>query len=84
VKLTPELRGVEAVGPVIVARLNVELVEEKEAMTQLVAMGNWIVANADARMSACKRRSFEDSTGQRRLLIVQVGAMGRAARDAGR
>jgi tetraacyldisaccharide 4'-kinase len=39
VKLTPELRGrLEAIGPVIVARLNVELVEEKEAMTQLVAM----------------------------------------------
>jgi tetraacyldisaccharide 4'-kinase len=39
VKLPPELRGrLEAVGPVIVARLNVELVEEKEAMTQLVAM----------------------------------------------
>jgi tetraacyldisaccharide 4''-kinase len=39
VKLSPELRGrLEAVGPVIVARLNVELVEEKEAMTQLVAM----------------------------------------------
>jgi len=39
VKLTPALRGrLEAVGPVIIARLNVELMEEKEAMTQLVAM----------------------------------------------
>jgi tetraacyldisaccharide 4'-kinase len=39
VKLTPDLRGrLEAVGPVIVARLNVELVDEKEAMTQLVGM----------------------------------------------
>ena len=39
VKLTPVLRGrLEAVGPVIVARLHVELVEEKEAMSQLVAM----------------------------------------------
>jgi tetraacyldisaccharide 4'-kinase len=39
VKLTPELRGrLEAVGPVIVARLIVELVGEKEAMSQLVKM----------------------------------------------
>jgi tetraacyldisaccharide 4'-kinase len=39
VKITPELRErLEAVGPLIVARLNVELVDEKEAMAQLVGM----------------------------------------------
>jgi tetraacyldisaccharide 4'-kinase len=39
VKITPELRGrLEDVGPLIVARLNVELVDEKEAMAQLVGM----------------------------------------------
>lgn len=39
VKITPELRDrLEAVGPLIVARLNVELVDEKEAMAQLVGM----------------------------------------------
>ena len=39
VKITPELRGrLEDVGPLIVARLNVELVDEKDAMAQLVGM----------------------------------------------
>jgi tetraacyldisaccharide 4'-kinase len=39
VKLTPEMRErLETVGPVIVARLKVELVNEKEALAQLVRM----------------------------------------------
>jgi tetraacyldisaccharide 4'-kinase len=39
VKLTAEMRGrLETVGPLIVASLNVELVEEKDAMAQLVGM----------------------------------------------
>lgn len=39
VKITPDLRDrLEAVGPLIVARLNVELVNERDAMTQLVGM----------------------------------------------
>lgn len=39
VKIKPEMRTrLEAVGPVIVARLNVELVDEKDAMAQLVSM----------------------------------------------
>ncbi|HTH52773.1 MAG TPA: tetraacyldisaccharide 4'-kinase [Edaphobacter sp.] len=39
VKLTPVLRErLEAVGPVIVARLQVDLVNEKEAMAELVGM----------------------------------------------
>lgn len=39
VKITPEMRErLEAVGPLIVARLNLELVDEKEAMAQLVGM----------------------------------------------
>ena len=39
VKITPELRGrLEDVGPLIVARLNVELMDEKDAMAQLVGM----------------------------------------------
>ena len=39
VKLTPEMRErLETIGPIVVARLHVELVEEQEAMTQLVAM----------------------------------------------
>jgi len=46
VKLTPALRGrLETTGPVIVARLRVELVEEKEAMAQLVR----IVSELDRR-----------------------------------
>ncbi|MEG9438105.1 tetraacyldisaccharide 4'-kinase [Edaphobacter sp. HDX4] len=39
VKLTPEMRErLEALGPLIVARLNVELVDEKDALMQLVQM----------------------------------------------
>ncbi|WP_051979775.1 tetraacyldisaccharide 4'-kinase [Edaphobacter aggregans] len=39
VKITSEMRDhLEAVGPLIVARLNVELLDEKEALAQLVAM----------------------------------------------
>jgi tetraacyldisaccharide 4'-kinase len=39
VKLTPILRDrLEMVGPVIVARLNIELLDEKEALIQLVSM----------------------------------------------
>lgn len=39
VKITPEMRTrLEAVGPVIIARLNVELVDEKDAIAQLVSM----------------------------------------------
>jgi tetraacyldisaccharide 4'-kinase len=39
VKISPEMRHhLEAVGPLIVARLNIDLVDEKEAMSQLVAM----------------------------------------------
>jgi tetraacyldisaccharide 4'-kinase len=39
VKLTPPLlERLEAVGPVVVARLGVELVDEKEAMFELVSM----------------------------------------------
>lgn len=39
VKLTPPMRErLEATGPLIVARLRVELVEEKEALAQLVTM----------------------------------------------
>jgi len=38
VKLTPMLLDpLESVGPVVVARLNVELLEEKDALAQLVA-----------------------------------------------
>jgi tetraacyldisaccharide 4'-kinase len=46
VKLTAAMRErLEAVGPLIVARLNVELVDEKDAMAQLVKM----VAELDRR-----------------------------------
>jgi len=39
VKITPEMRSLlRSVGPVIVARLKVELVAEKEALSQLVAL----------------------------------------------
>lgn len=39
VKITPEMRDqLATVGPLIVARLNVELVDEKEALAQLVGM----------------------------------------------
>lgn len=39
VKLTPAMRErLEAIGPVIVARLKVDLVDEKEALAQLVTM----------------------------------------------
>ena len=39
VKISPEMRDhLGAVGPLIVARLNVELVDEKEALAQLVGM----------------------------------------------
>ena len=39
VKLTPVMRDrLETVGPIVVARLNVELVEEQDAMIQLVSM----------------------------------------------
>lgn len=39
VKLTPAMRNrLEAVGPVVVARLHVELLEEKDALSQLVTM----------------------------------------------
>ncbi|MBS1821702.1 MAG: tetraacyldisaccharide 4'-kinase [Acidobacteria bacterium] len=39
VKITPEMRGrLSTIGPLIVAHLKVELVAEKEAVTQLVAM----------------------------------------------
>ena len=39
VKLTPILRDrLEMVGPVVVARLNVELLDEKDALVQLVSM----------------------------------------------
>jgi tetraacyldisaccharide 4'-kinase len=39
VKISPEMRDhLAAVGPLIVARLNIDLVDEKEAMSQLVAM----------------------------------------------
>jgi tetraacyldisaccharide 4'-kinase len=40
VKLTPVLRDrLETVGPVVVARLNVELLEEKDAVIRMVSMG---------------------------------------------
>jgi tetraacyldisaccharide 4'-kinase len=39
VKLTPVMRDhLEAVGPIVVARLHVELLEEKDALIQLVSM----------------------------------------------
>lgn len=39
VKLTPVMRErLETVGPIVVARLNVELLEEKDALIQLVSM----------------------------------------------
>jgi tetraacyldisaccharide 4'-kinase len=39
VKLTPEMRErLETVGPIVVARLNVELLDEKDALIQLVTM----------------------------------------------
>jgi tetraacyldisaccharide 4'-kinase len=39
VKLTPEMREhLESTGPLVVARLGVELVEEQEALLQLIAM----------------------------------------------
>jgi tetraacyldisaccharide 4'-kinase len=39
VKLTPMMRDrLGTVGPIVVARLNVELLDEKDALTQLVAM----------------------------------------------
>jgi len=39
VKLTPAMRDrLETVGPIVVARLNVELLEEKDALVQLVTM----------------------------------------------
>lgn len=39
VKLTPEMREhLEAMGPLVVARLGVELVEEQEALLQLIAL----------------------------------------------
>ena len=39
VKITPGMcERLDAVGPLVVARLNVELVDEKEAMAQLVGM----------------------------------------------
>jgi tetraacyldisaccharide 4'-kinase len=39
VKLTPAMRSrLETVGPIVVARLHVELLEEKDALSQLVAM----------------------------------------------
>ena len=39
VKLTPMLRDqLETVGPVVVARLSVELMDEQESLSQLVAM----------------------------------------------
>jgi tetraacyldisaccharide 4'-kinase len=39
VKLTPILRDrLEALGPVVVARLNVELIDEKDALGQMVSM----------------------------------------------
>jgi tetraacyldisaccharide 4'-kinase len=39
VKLTPILRDhLETIGPVIVARLCVELLDEQESLSQLVAM----------------------------------------------
>jgi tetraacyldisaccharide 4'-kinase len=39
VKLTPILRNrLERVGPVVVARLSVELLDEQESLSQLVAM----------------------------------------------
>jgi tetraacyldisaccharide 4'-kinase len=48
VKITPEMRShLGAVGPLIVARLNVELVDEKDALAQLVMM----VAQLDRRKS---------------------------------
>ena len=49
VKLTPVMRErLEVVGPVIIARLMVELVDEKEAMAQLVGM----VAELDRRRAS--------------------------------
>jgi tetraacyldisaccharide 4'-kinase len=46
VKLTPVLRDrLESIGPIVIARLNVELVEEKDALMQLVSM----VAGLDRR-----------------------------------
>lgn len=52
VKLTSVLRGrLEMVGPVIVARLMVELVNEREAMTQLVGM----VTELDRRKAPDRR-----------------------------
>ena len=39
VKLTPTLRDrLETLGPVVVARLSVELLEEQESLSQLIAM----------------------------------------------
>jgi tetraacyldisaccharide 4'-kinase len=39
VKLTPVLRDrLETIGPIVVARLSVELLEEQEALSQLIAM----------------------------------------------
>ncbi len=39
VKLTPIMRDqLETVGPIVVARLSVELLEEKESLQQLVTM----------------------------------------------
>ena len=39
VKLTPILRDhLETVGPIVIARLNVELVDEQESLSQLVTM----------------------------------------------
>jgi tetraacyldisaccharide 4'-kinase len=39
VKLTPVLRDhLEAIGPIVVARLSVELLDEQESMSQLIAM----------------------------------------------
>jgi tetraacyldisaccharide 4'-kinase len=39
VKLTPRMRGqLETIGPMVVARLSVELVDEQESVAQLIAM----------------------------------------------
>jgi tetraacyldisaccharide 4'-kinase len=39
VKLTPILRDhLETIGPVVVARLGVELLDEQESLSQLIAM----------------------------------------------
>ena len=41
VKLTPPMRDhLAAVGPLVVTRLNVELLDEKEALQQLLSMVN--------------------------------------------